>query len=248
MGLDTIRRANRRDAMRFAWTSLRLTAAVLVLLCAAVASAETAPDAVSEDYDPWEPFNERMFNFNYKLDRYVLKPVAKGWDKVMPDEVQRMISSAFDNVGAIKRMVNSALQGKWGGAGREVARFLINTTIGFGGLWDMAHKEWGIEKSNEDFGQTLGTWGVGNGAYLVLPLLDPMTVRDGIGRGVDAAMDPLSYFLPLLPVRAAMRAGDTVNDRALNYELFQGVEETTVDLYSSVRHYYLERRKAQIAE
>jgi phospholipid-binding lipoprotein MlaA len=201
-----------------------------------------------EDYDPWEPFNEKTFEFNRRVDRYVLKPVAKVWDKVLPDEIQRMISSAFDNVGSFKRMINSALQGKWGGAGREVARFAINTTFGIGGLWDMAKKEFHIEKSNEDFGQTLGVYGAGAGPYLVVPFLAPMTVRDGIGQAVDAFLDPLGYLLPFFWERLALKGTDIVNDRSLNLELFQGFEETVVDLYSAVRHAYLERRRALVKE
>jgi phospholipid-binding lipoprotein MlaA len=201
-----------------------------------------------EDYDPWEPFNEKMFDFNYKLDKYLLKPVAKAYDRVMPDDVQRMISNAFDNLGAIKRMVNSALQGKWDGSVRELSRFMLNTTVGVGGLFDMA-KAAEIPKSNEDFGQTLGVYGVGPGPYLVLPFLEPMTVRDGIGRGVDSLFDPLGYFISLgIVERIALKVTEVVNDRSLNLELFQGFEETVVDLYSAVRHAYLERRRSLIKQ
>lgn len=205
------------------------------------------PEEISDQYDPWESFNEKMFNFNYKLDRYVLKPVANVYRKVMPEPLQLGIRNGFDNIGWVPRFVSSMLQGKFGGAGREVARFLINSTAGVGGLFDPAKNDWGIRPSKEDFGQTLGVWGNGPGPYLVLPLLGPMTVRDGIGRGVDTFMNPLGYFIPFL-ASFGMNVGDTVNDRALNYELFQGVEETTLDLYSSVRHFYLKRREQQIKE
>jgi phospholipid-binding lipoprotein MlaA len=201
-----------------------------------------------EQYDPWEPFNEKMFEFNYRLDRYVLKPVANVYRKVIPEGLQVLIANGFDNLRWVPRFVNSLLQGKFEGAGRELGRFLINSTLGLGGLFDPAKDYWGIQPSREDFGQTLGVWGTGPGPYLVLPLLDPMTVRDGIGRGVDAFLDPLSYVLPFVWERLALRAGETVNERALNYELFQGVEETTLDLYSSVRHFYLQRRERLIRE
>lgn len=201
-----------------------------------------------EQYDPWETFNEKMFNFNYRVDRYVLKPVANVYRHVMPEPFQVLIANGFDNIGWIPRFVNSVLQGKWGGAGREMARFLINSTAGIGGLFDPANDYWGIRPSKEDFGQTLGVWGAGPGPYLVLPFLPPMTVRDGIGLGVDTVMDPLSYFLPFTWDRLGMKLGSTVNDRALNYELYQGVEETTLDLYSSVRHFYLQRRAQQVKQ
>jgi phospholipid-binding lipoprotein MlaA len=208
-----------------------------------------APGDDSEDlYDPWEPFNEKMFNFNVKLDRYVLKPVARVWKTVIPEPFQVMISNGFDNLRFAPRFVNNVLQGKFGGATREMSRFLINSTAGIGGLFDPAKDYWGIRPSNEDFGQTLGVWGSGPGPYLVLPVLPPMTVRDGIGMGVDMLMDPFGYYVGFFPARFAMKVGDTVNDRALNYDLFQGVEETTIDLYSSVRHFYLKRREQQIKE
>jgi phospholipid-binding lipoprotein MlaA len=201
-----------------------------------------------EEYDPWEPFNEKMFTFNYRLDRYVLKPVAFVYRKIIPEPLEVLIENGFDNIRWVPRFVNSLLQGKWGGAGREVGRFLINSTAGIGGLWDPANDYWGIPPSKEDFGQTLGVWGSGAGPYLVLPFAEPMTVRDGIGRGVDLFLDPLSYVLPLFWDRAGMEIGETINERAVNYELFQGVEETTLDLYSSVRHFYLRIRERQIRE
>ena len=201
-----------------------------------------------EDYDPWEPFNEKMFEFNRKLDRYVLKPVATAYDKVMPDELQRMISNAYDNIRFVPRFVNSLLQRKWGGAGRELSRFLINSTAGIGGFWDIAKQEFHIEKSREDFGQTLGFYGVDAGPYLIVPFFEPFTVRDVIGYVIDGLMQPLNYFIPLFPEQIAMQAFDKVNERSLNLELFQGFEETVVDLYSAVRHAYLERRRTLIKE
>jgi len=201
-----------------------------------------------EEYDPWEKFNEKMFTFNYKVDKYVLKPIAQGYNFIVPDEVQRMIDRGFQNVTFVPRFVNNLLQGKWAGAGREVARFLINSTIGIGGLWDMAKQEWGIEPSKEDFGQTLGLWGVGPGPYLVVPFLPPMTVRDGIGIGVDSAMDPLGYIVGFIPTRLILKVVNIINDRSLSLEAFEGVEETTVDLYTAVRNAYLQRRERQIKE
>jgi len=210
--------------------------------------AQDAPDAVDEEYDPWEPFNERMFAFNRGVDRWVFKPAARAYMFVMPEPWQVLISNGFDNINFVPRLVNSLLQGKWGGAGRELARFLINSTAGIGGLFDPAKDFWGIHKSREDFGQTLGVWGSGPGPYLVLPFMEPLTVRDGIGKAVDSLMDPLSYVLPFFFDRLGMKVGDAVNERALNYELFQGFEESVIDMYSAVRHGFLQRRQQLIRE
>jgi len=204
--------------------------------------APSNADEVEEEYDPWETFNEKMFEFNRRLDRYFLKPAAQVYDKIIPEPFQVLIDTGFDNLGFLPRAVNSLLQGKWSGAGREVARFLINSTLGIGGLFDAA-KYWRIEKSREDFGQTLCVWGVGPGPYLIVPFLRPMTVRDGIGKAVDGAMDPLSYYLPWVWTRVGMQAGDLLNERALNLDLFQGFEESVIDLYSAVRNGYLRRRE-----
>jgi phospholipid-binding lipoprotein MlaA len=189
-----------------------------------------------------------MFSFNRGLDKYFLKPAARVYRFIMPEPWQVLIANGFDNINFVPRMVNSLLQGKWGGAGREISRFLINSTAGIGGLFDPAKDYWGIHKSREDFGQTLGVWGAGAGPYLVLPFMEPLTVRDGIGKAVDGAMDPLSYVLPFFWDRFGMKVGDTINDRALNYDLFQGFEESVIDMYSAVRHGYLQRRQQLIKE
>jgi phospholipid-binding lipoprotein MlaA len=205
-------------------------------------------DAVEEEYDPWEPFNEKMFTFNRKLDRYILKPAARVWNVIMPEPWQIAIANGFENINFVPRVVNNLLQAKWGGAGREFSRFLINSTAGVGGLFDPAKDYWGIEKSKEDFGQTLGVWGTPAGPYLILPLMEPMTVRDGVGKAIDGFMDPLSYVIPFFWDRLIMKLVDTVNDRALNYDLYQGFEESVVDMYSAVRHGYLQRREKLIRE
>jgi phospholipid-binding lipoprotein MlaA len=206
-------------------------------------------DAAIEEYDPWEPFNEKMFKFNKDfLDNYVLKPVAKGYNFIMPDMFQQMIDNGFSNIKVVQFVVNNLLQGRWIGASTEVGRFLINSTLGIGGLFDIAKQEFNLQKTKTDFGQTLGVWGSGPGPYLVLPFLPPLTVRDGIGTAVDGAMDPLSYYIPFIWDRLGMKIGDTVNDRSLNLDLYQGFEETTVDLYSAVRNGYLQRRQKLIED
>ena len=206
------------------------------------------PDPDVEEYDPWEKFNEKMFSFNYNMDKYVLKPAAKGYNYVMPDMFQTMIDNAFTNLRMPVRFVNKVLQWKLVDASKEMGRFLINSTIGVGGLFDVARQEMGLERQKADLGQTFGIWGIGPGPYLVLPLLPPLTVRDGIGFAGDGAMNPLYYYIPFWWDQFGMKVGDTINDRSLNLDLFQGIEESTVDLYSSVRNGYLQRRNRLIKE
>jgi len=209
--------------------------------------ADAEPD-VSEDYDPWEKFNEKMFFFNHDiLDRYVLKPVATGWSKVVPDCGKRGLDRAFDNLGMPKRLVNNLLQGRFRGAGRELARFGVNTTIGVVGFLDVARAQMHIEKSDADTGQTLGVYGLGPGPYLVLPTLAPLTVRDGIGYGLDGLMDPFGYFIPFAAA-TGISIVKQVNERSLNLQVFQDVEDSVLDLYSAVRNGYLQRRRRSIEE
>jgi phospholipid-binding lipoprotein MlaA len=232
---------------RLTTTDETTATSALVVAQATAPSALAAADGVDEEYDPWEPFNETMFEFNRRLDRHVLKPVAQAYNTVVPDRVQVMIANSLDNIQFVPRMMNSLLQGKFDGAARELGRFLFNSTVGIGGLFDVAKME-GIEKSREDFGQTLGFYGAGPGPYLILPFMEPLTVRDGIGKGVDGLMDPMAYFVAFLPIRLLLKVEETVNDRSLNLELFQGFEESVIDMYSAVRHGYLKRREKMIKE
>jgi phospholipid-binding lipoprotein MlaA len=230
--------------------------ALAMVLCAMPAHAQpitepvpdAAEDGVSEDYDPWQPFNERMFFFNHDvLDRWLMRPVATGWDKALPDPAQRCLSRAFDNLEMPRRLVNNLLQLRVRAAGCEVVRFVVNTTAGVVGLFDVAHLALHLEKNDADMGQTLGVYGVGPGPYLVLPFLKPLTVRDGIGRGIDGALDPFGYFIPFI-AGTAMGIVNTVNERSLNLELFANVEESVLDLYSAVRNGYLQTRQGTIEE
>ena len=220
---------------------------------------DVEPDELETlETDPWESFNERMFRFNHEvLDRYFLKPVAKAWDFVLPDLVQRSLRNAVDNTNFMKRLINSLAQGKFVGASRELARASINTTIGIGGLFDVAGAGFGIKESDEDTGQTLGFYGVGPGPYLVLPLLPPMNVRDGLGSIVDRAMNPINYLIPFAAnADAGTTAGaligitltDAINQRSLNLETFEGIEQAVIDLYSAVRNGYQQKREQMIKE
>lgn len=203
-------------------------------------------DLGEEVYDPWEPFNSAMFTFNYRLDRHVLKPVAKGHDWVVPPDAQDSIGNAFDNIGFPHRFLNDIFQGKFKTAGVELSRFLINSTIGIGGFFDVAKYGFDIEAPHaEDTGQTMAHYGAKSGPYLVLPFLPPMTVRDGVGFAGDVAMNPLNWFVPLVPNFSA-RVGETVNERSRNLESFEGIEESTVDLYGAVRSGYFQKRSQAI--
>ncbi|NGZ01563.1 MAG: hypothetical protein CV090_00745 [Nitrospira sp. WS238] len=220
-----------------------------------------------EEYDPWEPLNTKFFEFNRELDRWVLKPVAKGYNVVVPNSVQVGISNVFYNSRVTPRFLNNMFQGKFKGAGIEAGRFLINTTVGIGGFFDVAQR-FNLTTPEEDTGQTLGFYGVPPGPYLMVPLLGPYTVRDLVGYAGDIALNPI-YWL-ILPTmhnidsiptvvdieeRAATyaisigaRAIEIVNDRSLNLEKFQGVEESTLDLYAAVRNAYLQKRAKAIQD
>jgi phospholipid-binding lipoprotein MlaA len=211
---------------------------------------EITQAAAGEDFesDPWEGFNEAMFNFNREiLDRYALKPVATAWDFVVPDPVQRGVHNFFDNLAVVRRVMNNALQLKFQGAGKEVARFAINSTVGVAGFFDVAKDGFGIEQSDEDTGQTFGVWGAAPGPYLVLPFLPPLNVRDGIGLLFDTAMTPYIYFIPWY-ANLGGNLTNVVNERSLNLDRFERVAETTIDLYSAVRNAYLQRRAAAIRQ
>lgn len=217
----------------------------------AAADAPTAisslnDDEVLEEYDPWEPFNRKMFAFNRQLDRLVLKPVATVWDRAVPDLAQQSLGNFFSNLSMPARLVNNLFQRNIDGAGREMARFFLNVSMGVLGFFDAA-TELGIAKSDADTGQTLGVYGAGPGPYLVLPLLPPLTVRDGMGFAVDSAMNPLNYVVPFA-ANTGSRGVNTVNERSLNLETFEGFEETTFDLYTAVRNAYLQRRHRAIQE
>jgi phospholipid-binding lipoprotein MlaA len=214
----------------------------------AMAAAESASAGDDFEWDPWEPFNERMFRFNREvLDRFVLKPVATAWDFVLPNQVQRGVHNVFDNLAVVRRVVNNTLQLKFTGAAKEAARFTINSTIGVVGFFDIAKEGFGIEQSDQDMGLTFGVWGIGPGPFLILPLLPPLTVRDGIGYAVDVAMTPYIYFIPWYGT-LGMTATNLVNERSLNLDRFERVAESTVDLYGAVRNAYLQRRAAAIRQ
>lgn len=160
----------------------------------AIASAPPAADDQDQDddHDPLEPVNRAIYKFNSAFDRFLLKPVARGYDAVTPDAVQHSIGRFFKNLLTPAVGLNNLLQGKPRDSASDVGRFLVNSTIGVLGLFDPA-SSFGLNAHDEDFGQTLGVWGVGDGPYLVLPVLGPSNVRDGVGLVGDFMTDPVSY-------------------------------------------------------
>ena len=227
--------------------------------------AKSGEDGI-EEYDPWEPLNTKIFEFNRQVDRWVLKPVAQGYNFVMPDPVQIGISNLFYNLRFPSRFLNNVFQGKVRGAATEMGRFMLNTTFGLGGLYDVA-KDMDITTPEEDTGQTLGFYGVKPGPYVVLPLLPPFNVRDLVGFAGDIALNPINWLAaPIIEidgvpsviahknrmtstmVQLGGRVFEIVNDRSLNLEKFQGVEEATLDLYAAVRNAYLQKRARAIRE
>ena len=248
----------KRPWLRLAALLIILGGVVVLKTQSAAAQGNAATARGEAEADPWEPFNSRMFWFNHDvLDQYVLKPLAQAWNFVLPDPAQRSLRNVVDNTNVLSRLVNSLTQGKWSGAGRELARFGINSTVGIGGLLDVAKEGFRIEKSDEDTGQTLGFYGIGPGPYLVLPFLPPMDVRDGLGTVVDGSMNPLNYIIPFAGLAnagttagalAGITATDAVNWRSLNLELYEGIEEAVLDPYSAVRNAYLQKREAKVKE
>jgi phospholipid-binding lipoprotein MlaA len=225
-----------------------------------------AEEAVGEEYDPWESFNTKIFEFNRQIDRWVLKPVAQGYNFIMPDFVQVGISNMFSNIRFPPRFLNNVFQGKIKGAGIELGRFLLNTTVGYAGFLDLA-TDIGLVTPEEDTGQTFGYYGVKPGPYLVLPLMPPFTVRDLVGYVGDIFLNPVNWLVaPIIEVnnvpsviahknrttttfvQIGTRTGEIVNERSRNLEKFQGVEEATLDLYTAVRNAYLQRRAKAIRE
>ena len=152
--------------------------------------SESAPD---NDHDPLQGFNRAMYTFNDKLDKYALKPLAKGYRAITPSAVRKGVSNFFSNLHEPTVMLNNLIQGKPKQASSDLGRFLVNTTVGLAGLIDVSSKI-GLQKHDEDFGQTLAVWGVGDGPYLVLPLFGPSNLRDGPALIVDVATYPPNYL------------------------------------------------------
>jgi phospholipid-binding lipoprotein MlaA len=199
------------------------------------------------DYDPWESINDKTFYFNFNLaDHYAIKPAAKVWSH-LPEQFRQSLANAFYNLDMPKRFVNKVLQGRLPAAGLELARFVVNTTVGVAGLFDVASRLH-IEKTDADTGETFALYGVGPGPYLVVPLLPPLDVRDAFGFAADSFMDPLSWFVTPIGADFGRSAAKQINERANNMQLYDDVEDSSLDLYAAVRNGYLQRRRKFIED
>lgn len=218
-----------------------------LLACLALLSAGCAslPSGTPDPRDPWERFNRASYKFNDSLDRAVAKPVAKAYKKVTPRVVRTGISNFISNLGSITVIVNDVLQGKMKQAGRDSGRFLLNSTLGLAGILDPASAA-GIERGDEDFGQTLGKWGVKSGPYLMLPFLGPSTVRDTAGRIPDQFTNPLNYVNEW-EYRYGVRALDILELRAGLLDLDAQIAESH-DPYAFIRNAWLQRREFKVTD
>lgn len=212
--------------------------AAALLLGTALLVAALGVRAAEASNDPWECFNRRMFAFNDVVDRALLKPAAIGYRAITPGFVDRGVSNFFANLGEVPSFANHLLQGRLGDAGLDVSRFAINSTIGIVGLFDVASRM-NIQQKTTDLGITLGRWGFDSGPYLVLPFFGPSSVRDGIGRGGDWFLEPVTY-LEDDTARWSLRALDVVDTRA---GLLDAEELIAGDRYVFLRNLYMKRRQ-----
>ena len=216
----------------------------LGLLFAALALASACSTA--EGPDPWRDYNQPVFAFNDSLDRYLLGPVARGWDWLLPNFVLTGVDNFFRNLGVPRTFVNDVFQAKPLPAVNDVGRFAVNTTIGVVGLFDVASKI-GIQDNVEDFGQTLGYWGTPAGPYFLLPIFPfRSTVRDWLAYPIDMAMDPffvVSFFVPYVYGPGLV---DVVNRRAINNDQIEENRREAIDWYTFVRDAALQNREGDV--
>lgn len=216
---------------------------LLALLLGSTGSPARAGDT---DHDPWATWNRAIFAFNDTVDVYALEPAAKVWDRLVPNRVQRMIRNVFDNAYTPLVAINNLLQGKPHNSAVDVARFMANSTFGLFGLFDVA-EPWGLEKHEEDFGQTLAVWGVPSGPYLVLPFVGPSSPRDAVGYAVDSVAT-VYWFFTDISVTTGLQSTQVINSRAQVLDAVRELKAGSVDYYAAVRNGYLQRRKAQIQD
>ncbi len=215
-----------------------------LLVAGAVSVMLTQPAVAADvDVDPWEGFNRAMFSFNDGLDTYALKPVSQGYKAVMPDIAETGVNNFFENLADVGTLLNNLLQGKFSNATEDFARIAFNSTFGLAGLIDVA-TPMGIEKHDEDFGQTFGYWGVDSGPYLVLPFFGPATVRDGIGMVPDYLVDPVRQ-LDDNGARNALYVTRIIDGRA---QLLEAEKLISGDKYTFIRDAYLQKRAFSIVD
>ena len=200
----------------------------------------------SEIADPLEPFNRVMYHFNDKLYFWVLKPVAQGYGKVVPEAARVSVSNFFANLAFPIRFVNCLLQANFKGAAAELGRFTLNTLWGVGGVLDPASSEdINLSKQDEDFGQTLGAYGLGQGFFIIWPLFGPSSPRDTVGLVGDAFLTPSTYFTPWY-AGAGTKVYDRVNDTSLNIGDYESLKEAAIDPYVAIRDAYVQYRLKKV--
>lgn len=213
-----------------------------LFVCAGVAMMPFAANAATED-DPWEGFNRVVFKFNDTLDTYALKPIAQGYQFITPQFLEDGIHNMYRNVGDVRNLANNVLQVKPHAAGVDTARLLMNTIVGVGGFFDVGTKM-GLQRNDEDFGQTLGYWGLSSGPYLVLPLLGPSTVRDALGIYPDSYAEPYRYMHDVSARNTV--AGMKIIDARAN--LLSAEKLITGDKYIFIRNAYLQSREFKVKD
>jgi phospholipid-binding lipoprotein MlaA len=197
--------------------------------------------------DPFEPINRLVFNFNDKLYFYALKPIATAYGTIVPEWGRTRIRNFVDNLQSPIRIVNALLQLKMPKFGAEFTKFLLNSTFGLGGLFDLAARHPELKTSKEDLGQTFGFWGLGEGFYLVLPFLGPSSLRDAVGTVGDNFLDPIGHITPLRDAVAA-RSFDLINDTSFKIGDYEDIKESALDPYISIRDIYKQYRRNKIRE
>lgn len=227
------------DLSLIARCRLVLLAIVSMVLvgCASIPAGE-----IKSKNDPFEPMNRAVFTFNEALDDYFMTPVAKVYRFVVPEFIRERFSNIFSNIGDIYTSVNNLLQGKPKEAADDLVRVFVNTTLGLGGMFDVATAG-GMEKRKEDFGQTLGVWGVSPGPYLVLPFFGASNIRDTAGFFVDFKTDILFQQIPDVGVRNTVTGVRIVDMRAKYLDSSNLLQEAAIDKYTFVRDAYFQRRQ-----
>jgi phospholipid-binding lipoprotein MlaA len=212
-----------------------------IAMLAAIAGLLSGCATSGSPKDPIEGFNRAMFSFNEGLDKAVIKPVAQGYDYVLPQPVKTGVTNFFGNIADVFIAVNNLLQGKVPEAASDAGRFAVNTTVGILGFIDVA-SDMGLEKHDEDFGQTFGRWGMGPGPYVVIPVFGPRDVRDTVGLVLDVKADPVANYSHVA-TRNTLLAIRVENDRANLLPADKVIEEAALDKYSYIRDGYLQRRR-----
>ena len=210
-------------------------------------TANDTADVMDEEFaDPYERMNRNVYAFNDVVDKAAVKPVAKGYKKLIPEGPRLCASNMFSNLGEPYTAVNNLLQGKPKAMLQDIGRLLLNSTLGIGGCVDVA-SAWGIPKHQEDFGQTLAVWGVPSGPYVVLPVLGPSTVRDALSKPVDFLANPIGYVTNV-PLRNSLQGYKMLDTRTNLLEASDVVDQSALDPYVMVRDAWLQRRLAQIKD